>query len=208
MKIGVIGSGKIGGTVAAKLARAGHEVKIANSRGPDSIIRFADDIGATSGTVQEVAEFGDVVVEAVPLGAYETLPAEALKGKIVVDAANYYPARDGQIGELDRGDITSSGLVARHLDGAHVVKAFNTIFWEHIRDRGKHPGDPERIAIPVAADDAQAKRVVSDLIDQIGFDPVDAGSLADSWRQQPGTPVYGAPGGSDSVREALGAAVA
>ena len=206
MKIGVIGSGKIGATVAEKLAGAGHEVKIANSRGPDTLTDLASKIGATPATAEEAARFGDVVIEAIPLKAYDTLPADALKSKILVDAANYYPSRDGQIAVLDSGELTSASLVARHVDGAKVVKAFNTIFWEHIRDRGRPGGDPERLAIPIAGDDADAKQTVADLIDQIGFDPVDAGTLADSWRQQPGTPVYGAPGNADSIRDALGAA--
>jgi predicted dinucleotide-binding enzyme len=206
MKIGVIGSGNIGGTVAQKLVAAGHDVKIANSRGPDTLTDLAKEIGATPATAEEAAEFGDVVVEAVPLKAYDTLPAAALKGKTVVDAANYYPSRDGQIEAIDSGELTSAGLVARHLDGANVVKAFNTIFWEHIRDRGRPAGDPERLAIPIAGDDAEAKETVSRLIDEMGFDPVDAGSLADSWRQEPGAPAYGAPGNAESVRDALSAA--
>src|SRR4051812_3678113 len=206
MQIGIIGSGKIGGTVAAKLVQAGHEVKIANSRGPETLTDLANEIGASAATAEEAAEFGDLVVEAIPLKAFADLPAEALRGKIVVDAANYYPSRDGQVAELDDGELTSAELLDRRLDGARVVKAFNTIFWEHIRDRAKPAGDPDRMAIPVAADDAEAKKVVSDLIDQIGFDPVDGGTLADSYRQQPGTPVYGEPGNAEKIGELLTAA--
>src|SRR3954470_15170561 len=197
MNVGVIGSGRIGGTVAAKLVAAGHAVRIANSRGPDSLADLARETGVQPATIEEAAQFGELVVEALPLGAIDVLPAGALAGKVVIDAANYYPARDGQIAALDEGELTSAELVARQVPGARVVKAFNTILWEHIRDRGRPAGDPDRMAVPIAGDDAEAKRVVSALVDQIGFDPVDAGTLADSYRQQPGTPVYGAPGNSD-----------
>jgi predicted dinucleotide-binding enzyme len=205
MRIGVIGSGHIGAAVAGKLAEAGHEVAIANSRGPETLTDVVAAIGhgARAATVDEAAAFGDVVVEAIPLHAYETLPAQALAGRIVVDAANYYPGRDGRIEAIESGAVTSSGLVARHLEGARVVKAFNTIYWEHIRDRGRPAGEPDRLGVPVASDDADAKRVVSDLIDQIGFDAVDGGSLAESRRQEPDTPVYGNPAGADGVRAAL-----
>jgi predicted dinucleotide-binding enzyme len=206
MNVGVIGSGHIGATVARKLVAAGHDVQMANSRGPETLDALAREIGARAVTPEEAAEFGDLVVEAVPLHAYDKLPADALKGKVVIDAANYYPGRDGNIAELEDGELTSSELVARHLAGARVVKAFNTIYWEHIRDKGRPAGDPERLAIPIAGDDAEAKKLVSDLIDEFGFDPVDGGRLADSYRQQPGAPVYGEPGNADAIREALAAA--
>ena len=139
------------------------------------------------------ASFGEVVVVAVPLKAYSTLPAEAFTGRIVVDANNYYPQRDGRIAALDAKTATSTELLARHLDGARVLKAFNTIYFEHLRDRGD-TGAPaaDRFAIPIAGDDAAAKATLTDLIDQIGFSAVDTGTLADSWRQEPGAPVYGA----------------
>jgi 8-hydroxy-5-deazaflavin:NADPH oxidoreductase len=203
MRIGVIGAGKIGGTVAKRLVDAGHEVKIANSRGPDTLKDLAGDIGATAATAEEAARDADLVIEAVPLKAFADLPGSALRGKVLVDAANYYPTRDGHLEELDDDAITSSALLQRDLPDARVVKALNTIFWEHLRDRGKPSGDPERLAIPIAGDDEQAKQTVSDLIDQIGFDPVDGGSLDDSRRQQPGTPVYGAPENAAKVAELL-----
>jgi predicted dinucleotide-binding enzyme len=203
MKIGVIGAGKIGATVAKRLVGAGHDVVIANSRGPETLAGVAAQTGATAGTAAEAARHGDVVIEAVPLKAFDDLPADALDGKILVDAANYYPSRDGSVEELDDGSAASAELLQRQLPGTTVVKAFNTILWEHIRDRGKPQGDPERMAIPVAADDDDAKQTVSALIDEIGFDPVDAGSLADSRRQEPGTPVYGAPVGAGEVKELL-----
>jgi hypothetical protein len=206
MQIGIIGSGHIGATVARKLVAAGHEVVMANSRGAETLDVLARDIGAKAVSVEEAARFGDVVVEAIPFVAYDTLPADALVGRIVIDAANYYPSRDGQIAALDDGELTSSELVARHLAGARVVKAFNTIYWESIRDKGRPAGDPERLAIPISGDDAEAKRVVTDLIDEIGFDAVDAGSLSDSYRQEPGTPVHNDPADAAAVREALAAA--
>jgi 8-hydroxy-5-deazaflavin:NADPH oxidoreductase len=202
MNIGVIGSGRIGATVAGRLVDEGHEVAISNSRGPETLQEVAAATGARAATVEETARFGDLVVEAIPLHAYTTLPADALAGKVVVDAANYYPGRDGKIDAIENG-TSSSTLVAQHLTESKVVKAFNTMQWENIRDRGKPAGDPERLAMPVAGDDEEAKRVVVGLIDQIGFDAVDAGTLADSSRQEPGTPVYGALATAEGVRHAL-----
>ena len=206
MRIGVIGAGKIGSTVARRLVDAGHEVAIANSRGRDAAADTADEVGARPADVEEAAEFGDLVVEAVPLKEYATLPVGALKGKVVVDAANYYPGRDGQIDEIDNGGAASAELVQKHLPDSRVVKAFNTIQWTNLRDRGKPQGDPERMAIPVAADDPDAKRLVSGLIDQIGFDPVDGGTLHESRRQEPNTPVYGAVLDASAARDALASA--
>ncbi len=146
-----------------------------------------------------------MVVEAIPFGAYESLPDDALAGKVVVDASNYYPGRDGTIEEVESG-TASSELVARHLKDAKVVKAFNTMMWKNIRDEPRPAGDPRRRALPVAADDEAAKRTVSELIDELGFDPVDAGTLHDSRRQEPGTPVYGASLDADGARDALASA--
>jgi 8-hydroxy-5-deazaflavin:NADPH oxidoreductase len=134
------------------------------------------------------------VVVSIPLGRWQELPAEPLAGKVVVDTCNYYPQRDGRIDDLDAGRLTSSELVARHLDHARLVKAFNTIYWERLRDRGRPPGDAGRLAIPLAGDDPEAKRLVAGLIDQLGFDPVDTGDLAGGGRrQQPGSPIYNQP---------------
>ena len=202
MRIGVIGSGKIGGTVAERLVESGNDVAIANTRGVDGVRDTAEGIGAKPATVEDAARYGDVVVEAIPFGAYGSLPADALKGKVVVDASNYYPGRDGTFDEVENG-TPSSRLVADHLDGARVVKAFNTIVWSRIRDEHKPAGDPDRLAIPVAGDDDEAKRTVMQLIDDIGFDPVDAGTLEQSSRQEPGTPVYTEPMNANGVREAL-----
>src|SRR3954452_16529646 len=144
MRIGVIGAGKIGSTVARRLVEEGHEVAISNSRGRDAVQPVADEIGAQPATAQDAAEFGDVVVEAIPFFAYDTLPADALQNKVVIDASNYYPGRDGTFDEIENGTASSSELVARHLHGAHVVKAFNTIMWSNIRDEHRPHGDPDR----------------------------------------------------------------
>jgi predicted dinucleotide-binding enzyme len=205
MRIGVIGSGHIGATIARRLVDEGHEVAISNSRGPETLEQAAAETGARPATVEDAARFGDIVVEAIPFGAYATLPAGALRGKVVIDASNYYPGRDGTIEAVENG-TASSELVAQHLDGAHVVKAFNTIYWQRIRDEHKPAGDPDRQALPVAADDEDAKRLAFGLIDQVGFDAVDAGSLADSAKQEPGGPVYNRPMNAESLREALASA--
>lgn len=203
MNIGIIGSGNIGGTAAKLFAAAGHQVAVSNSRGPETLRGLVEEIGpnARAATVEEAAEFGEVVMEALPFGAYQQLPAERLSGKILISASNYYPQRDG---EMDLEGLASSELVQRHLPGARVVKAFNTIYFGNLRDNGRPEAPPgEREAILLAGDDEEAKGVVSGLIEEIGFAPVDTGTLADSHRQEPGSPVYGVALGPDEAREAL-----
>lgn len=193
MKIGIVGAGYIGGTMAHLLVDAGHEVAISNSRGPDTLIDRVHELGpnAHAATVEDAARFGEVVLLAIPLRDYPTLPADALRGKIVIDAMNYYPNRDGQIARLDSDEVTSSELVAGHLEGARVVKAFNTIWFEHLRQQGKKDAPlARRRAIFLCGDDAEAKRVVKALIEEIGFGAVDLGGLRDSRKQQPGAAVY------------------
>jgi predicted dinucleotide-binding enzyme len=193
MKIGIIGSGHIGGTLATKFAQAGHEVGMANARGPHSLRDRAKSLGSNvcSMTVEEAERFGDVVVVSIPFGQYHTVPPRQLSGKIVVDTGNYYPGRDGRFAGLDEGRTTSSELVREHLPGARLVKAFNAVRWDTLRDESRSRGARDRTAIPFAGDDAEAKRVVAELIDEIGFDPVDVGDLATGGRHiQPGTPVY------------------
>lgn len=197
MKIGIIGSGNIGATTARLFAGAGHEVTIANSRGPASLTELVQDIGpqARAETVEDAARTGDVVLVAIPLRAYPDLPAEAFAGKVVIDANNYYPQRDGEIADLESGETTSSELLARHLTGARVVKAFNTMNFRPLGSEGR-PGAPraERLAIYLAGDDGEAKAVVAGLIDEVGFAPVDMGSLHEGGaRQQPGSPIYNNP---------------
>jgi predicted dinucleotide-binding enzyme len=206
MKIGIIGSGHIGGTLTRRFTGLGHDVTVANSRGPETLKELAGETGASAGTAEEAATSSDVVVIAVPLRAVPDLPAAALQNKIVVDANNYYPQRDGHITAIADDGVTSSRWTAEHLPGARVVKAFNTIYAAHLLDRGVPSGRADRIALPVAADDAEAKRVVLGLVDELGFDPVDAGTLDESWRQEPGTPVYGTDRDASGVREGITAA--
>lgn len=193
MRIGIIGSGKIGGTLARRFVDAGHEVAVSNSRGPETLAVLVEELGplAQAMTAQEAARFGELVVVSVPFGRYRELPTEAVAGKVVIDTNNYYPQRDGHFEELDSDRTTSSELLQAHLPGARVVKAFNAILWSRLRDDGRPAGDPERLGIPISGDGEEPKRIVATLIDEIGFDPVDAGTLAEGGRKhQPGTPAY------------------
>ncbi len=208
MRIGIIGAGNIGGTLARHFARCGHEVAVSNSRGPETLQDLAAELGETARAVtpEEAVELGEVIVVSIPLGRYRELPVEGAAGKVVIDTNNYYPQRDGHIKELDSRSTTSSELLQAHMKGARVVKAFNAIYWIRLRDSGRPQGDVERIGIPISGDDAQAKRMVARLIDQIGFDPVDAGSLAEGGRKhQPGSDVYTADLSAAELRERLGA---
>ncbi|MBB4662227.1 NADPH-dependent F420 reductase [Conexibacter arvalis] len=207
MRIGIIGAGHIGGTLARGLVAAGHEVAIANSRGPETLRELVTEIGPGVRALDaaQAAEFGELAIVAIPFGRYAELPPDGLAGKVVIDANNYYPERDGHDARLDDDRTTSSELLAAHLPQSQVVKAFNTIRWDHLRDRGRPAGDPDRIGIPIAGDDQEAKRVVTGLVDQLGFDAVDAGSLADGRRQQPGAPVYGADLRTGELRDRLAA---
>ena len=179
MKIGVIGSGSIGGTVTRIATAAGHDVAVANSRGPETLQDLVAEAGpnARAATVEEAIAFGDpLVVVAVPVKAYADLPREGWEGKVVVDAGNYYPRRDGQIAELDSDETTSTELLAARLPGARPIKAFNTMNFRPLGSEGK-PGSPreQRLALLYAGDDEQAKALVADLIESLGFAPVDSG---------------------------------
>ncbi|MDX5458666.1 NADPH-dependent F420 reductase [Micromonospora tulbaghiae] len=206
MEIGIIGSGHIGGTLTRRLRSLGHGVAVANSRGPQSLTDLAAESGARAVSVEEAVQGAELVVIAIPLRAVPQLPAALFDGKLVVDANNYYSQRDGDIPELLDRSLSSSRWTADHLKGARVVKVFNNIQAAHLMDQGKPAGTAGRIALPVAADDADAKRIVMGLVDELGFDPVDAGTLDESWRQQPDTPVYGTDRDADGVREGLAAA--
>ena len=194
MKIGIIGAGKIGATAATLFVNAGHEVAISNSRGPESLKGLVSELGdrAKAVTVEEAAKFGDVVLISIPFGKYKSLPSDALNGKIVIDSNNYYPSRDGNFAELDQGKITSSELQASYLRGSRIVKAFNTIWFEHLKSQGDtNMPDENRRAIFIAGDDPEAKKVVAKLIQDIGFVAVDTGNLRDGGKaQQPGTVIY------------------
>jgi hypothetical protein len=206
MKIGIVGAGNIGGTLAGHFTRAGHEVAVANSRGPETLQDLVAELGerARAVTPPEAVAFGEIVVVSVPFGRFRELPAEGAEGKIVIDTNNYYPQRDGHFEELDSDGTTSSELLQAHMKGARVVKAFNAIYWGRLRDLGRSSGDPERVGIPVSGDDEEAKRIVAGLIDQIGFEAVDAGSLAQGGRKhQPGTSVYTADLRASELRKQL-----
>jgi 8-hydroxy-5-deazaflavin:NADPH oxidoreductase len=193
MRIGIVGAGHIGGTLARRLVDAGHEVAVSNSRDPGTLAGLVEELGgqAQAMTAAEAVRFGEVVVVSVPFGRYRELPVDGVAGRVVIDTTNYYPERDGRFAELDDDGTTSSELLQTHLPGARVVKAFNAVVWTSLRDRGRPAGDGGRIGIPISGDDEHAKRTVAELIDQIGFDPVDAGTLADGGRRhQPGTPAY------------------
>jgi 8-hydroxy-5-deazaflavin:NADPH oxidoreductase len=198
--VGFIGSGMIGGTVARLAVAAGYDVVLSNSRGPETLADLVSELGpqARAGTRAEAASAGDLVLVSIPVKAYAALPAGSLAGRVVMDTGNYYPARDGQISELDGSELTSSGLLARDLPGAEVVKVFNNIFYKHLESLARPSGDAERSFLPIAGDSDQAKAAVTAFLDGIGYGAVDTGTLADSWRQQPDTPVYGAPYGSFS----------
>ncbi|WP_030599884.1 NADPH-dependent F420 reductase [Streptomyces fulvoviolaceus] len=190
--LGIIGSGMIGGTVARLAAAAGLNVVVSNSRGPETLADLVAGLGpnARAATPEEAARAGDLVVAAVPFHAYGQLPAAALADRTVIDALVYYPDRDGPLAELDSGELTSSALVQRHLAGSRVVKAFNTIDFHHLSTLARPAGAADRSALPVAGADAAAKAQVTELLDVLGYDAVDAGALADSWRTAPGTPAY------------------
>jgi 8-hydroxy-5-deazaflavin:NADPH oxidoreductase len=209
MKIGIIGAGQIGGALARRLSGLGHEVSIANSRGPASLAALANETGARPVTVEQAARAGDVVIVTIPMKNVPRLPSGLFDGVpedvVVVDTGNYYPQqRDGRIERIERG-TTESRWVSEQL-GRPVVKAFNNIYARHLLERGKPKGAAGRIALPVAGDDKRAKDNVIRLLDELGFDGVDAGSLDESWRQQPATPVYGTDLDVEGVRKALAAA--
>jgi 8-hydroxy-5-deazaflavin:NADPH oxidoreductase len=206
MKIGIIGAGNIGGTLARRLVALKHQVSVANSRGPESLAAFARETGARAVTVEEAARAGDVVIISIPLKNIPSLPRDLFKNVpdsvVVVDTGNYYPRqRDGRIGPIERG-ATETRWVADQL-GRPVVKAFNNIYARHLLGRGKPKGTAGRIALPIAGDDPRAKEVVTRLLDELGFDAVDGGGLDESWRQQPGTPVYGTDFDAPGVRRGL-----
>ena len=193
MRIGMIGAGHIGGTLAKLFVGAGHEVAVSNSRGPETLASLVEQLGdgAQATHAEEAARFGEIVVVSMPFGRYREVPAEAVAGKVVIDTNNYYSQRDGHFDELDSDRTTSSELLQAHLPGARVVKAFNAIVWTRLRDDGRPSGDSERIGIPISGDDDEAKQAVTQLMDQIGFDAVDAGTLAVGGRKhQPGGAAY------------------
>ena len=206
MKIGIIGAGQIGGTLARRFSELGHQVSVANAHGPESLAGLARQTGAKPVSSREAARSGDVIIVTIPEGKVPDLPKDLFDGVssevVVVDTGNYYPQhRDGRIAEIENGMIESR-WVSRQLHRP-VVKAFNNIDAGHLGAKGRPSGTPGRIALPVAGDYAHAKQVVLHLLDELGFDGVDAGGLDDSWRQQPGTPVYSTDFDTQGVRRGL-----
>jgi predicted dinucleotide-binding enzyme len=206
MRIGLIGAGNIGGALAHRLVEVGHDVVVANSRGPETLEDLERASGAKAVTVEEAAHGRDLVVVTIPEAKVPDLPGDLFEGTpddlVIVDTGNYYPRqRDGRIAGIEDG-LTESRWVSQQL-GRPVIKAFNNIYARNLREQGRPAGTEGRIALPVAGDDERAKRVVMELVDELGFDPVDAGGLDDSWRQQPGTPVYTTDHDDEGVRRAL-----
>ena len=199
--IGFIGSGNIGSTVARLAVEAGHDVVLSNSRGPDTLQDLVAELGprARAGTAEDAARAGDLVVLTIPLKNVSDVPTGHLTGKVVIDTSNYYPQRDGQIATLDDQTATTSGLVQSLLPGSTVVKGFNNINYLHLGSLQRPTGSAERSVLPIAGDDADAKAAVAAFIDGLGYDAYDAGSLADSWRFDVGTPAYGRPYNVDAT---------
>jgi hypothetical protein len=206
MHVAVVGSGDLALTLAYRLKAAGHDVAVADLDGQDAVAELAAITGAQPMALEDAVESSDVVILAIPFRRHRELPPEPFRGKIVVDATDYFPDRDGKFNELEHGQMTSSEVLARHLPTARVVKALNTLNFFALGEVGLLDGDVTPVAIPIAADDIGAKNVVKSLVIDLGFDPVDAGTLADSWRMQPGSPAYGLAADEHGVRRALDAA--
>jgi predicted dinucleotide-binding enzyme len=206
--IGFIGAGKIGSQVARLAIASGRQAVLSNSRGPDTLAALVAELGpkARAATVEDAAASGEIVVVTIPLGKYQSVPVEPLAGKIVIDTNNYYPQRDGQVPELDQQTATSTELLQRHLPTSKVVKVFNHIYAAELTTHGSPPGTPNRRALVIAGDDAKAKATVTELLNQFGFDTVDAGAAKDSWKIQPGTPGYGPRRNAEEARADLAAA--
>ena len=208
MVIGLIGAGNIGSQVARLAVAAGHEVIVSNSRGPETLTELVAELGerARAGTAHDAAEGGEVVVVTIPLKHYRSVSVDPLAGKIVIDTNNYYPGRDGRIAQLDDESTTTSELLQAHLPGSRMVKAFNHIYAPELTTDGRPAGTDNRRGLVIAGDDAGAKETVTMLLDQFGFDTVDAGPLSEGWRIQRDTPGYGPRRTAAQLRTDLAAA--
>ena len=195
--LGILGSGLIGATFARLAVLAGHDVVLSNSRSPETLWPLTAALGpkARAATAREAADAGDVVLVSVPFGRYRELPAAALTGKVVLDTGNYYPDRDGHVAELDDARATTSGMVQEHLAGAQVVKVLNNIWFHHLGLAARPAGAPDRSTLPVAGDHPDANAAAAALIDELGYETLGAGGLADSWRFERDQPAYVAPYG-------------
>jgi len=206
MKVGIIGAGFIGGTLTRRLRELGHEVRVANSRAPETLAELTAETGATAVWANEAAEDADLVIVSIPQKNVPDLVLGILNSRKpdapVIETNNYYPReRDGYIEAIEDGQ-TESAWVAEHL-GAPVFKVFNGIFWKHLLANGKPRGAEGRIALPIAGEDGEGKKLVFEVVEELGFDAVDGGTIQESWRQQPGTPVYGKDFGPEDTRKAL-----
>jgi len=192
MNIGVIGTGDIGAVIVKKLRDGGYPVKMANSKGPDSLSKLAAETGARPVLVEEAVQDVDVLFIVIPEKAIPELPKgllnEAKKETIVIDVGNYYPFRDDRIDEIENG-LTESAWVEKQI-GRPVIKVLNSIVSNALAEAGRPAGSRDRVALPISGDNPKAKEIVAQLLDRIGLDSVDAGTIAESWRQQPGSPVY------------------
>ena len=206
MKIGIIGAGQIGGTLTRRLRELGHEVNVANSRSPETLADLANETGATAVWAKDAATDADLVIVSIPQKNVPDLADGIVDGRKpgapVIETNNYYPQqRDGEIAAIEDGQVESA-WVAEQI-GAPVFKVFNGIWWKHLLEKGTPSGTAHRIALPVAGEDGPSRDLIHGIVDALGFEPVDAGSIADSWRQQPGTPVYGKDFDADATRAAL-----
>jgi predicted dinucleotide-binding enzyme len=206
MKVGIIGAGQIGGALTRRLRELGHEVKVSNSRSPETLADLASETGATAVWAKDAASDADLVIVSIPQKNVPDLAdgiVDARKpGAPVIETNNYYPQqRDGEIAAIEDGQLESA-WVAEQI-GASVFKVFNGIWWKHLLESGKPSGTPNRIALPIAGEDGPGRALVHGVVDQLGFEPVDAGPISESWRQQPGTPVYGKDFDADDTRKAL-----
>ncbi len=206
--IGIIGAGHIGSQIARLAVANGYNVVISNSRGPETLSALIADLGprARAATAVDAAKAGDMVVVSVPLKNYRKVPIEPLAGKIVIDTNNYYPQRDGHIPELDNESTTTAELLQAHLPTSKVVKAFNHIYAAALTTDRQPSGTKNRRALVIAGNDNDAKTSVTRLLDQFGFDTVDAGPLKEGWRIQRDTPGYGPRRTAEELRRDLAAA--
>jgi predicted dinucleotide-binding enzyme len=206
--IGFIGAGHIGAQVARLAVASGYDVVLSNSRGPETLTALVQELGARAraGTPAEAAAAGSIVVVSIPLKNYRSVPVAPLAGKVVIDTNNYYPQRDGHIPELDDESTTTAELLQAHLPASKVVKAFNHIYARELTTDGRPAGTPNRRALVIAGDDLEAKATVTRLLDQFGFDTVDAGPLKEGWRIQRDTPGYGPRRNAEELRSDLAAA--
>ena len=208
MTIGLIGAGHIGSQIARLAVATATTSVISNSRGPETLATLAAELGpkARAATAEDAAKAGDLVVVTVPLRNYRDVPVAPLAGKVVIDTNNYYPQRDGRIPELDNESTTTSELLQAHLPASKVVKAFNHIYAAQLTTDGRPAGAKDRRALVIAGDDRDAKTTVTNLLDQFGFDTVDAGPLKEGWRIQRDTPGYGPRRDAEELRRDLAAA--